>query len=129
MSTRVNNKNPISCAHREPHQLDNHKLVEQIDHDYHVDNSSSVVKCIHCQSAFRLFRFLDCSCFILSPLDMLLDVIVEFSVELLFFLASKELSVSFVFVGVGDGRFSTMGVIIEIVWRLIIVGWVCSVLR
>jgi hypothetical protein len=42
MPTRVNNKNPISCAHREPHQLDNHKLVEQIDHDYHVDNSSSV---------------------------------------------------------------------------------------
>jgi hypothetical protein len=42
MPTRVSNKKPISCAHREPHQLDNHKLVEQIDHNYHVDNSSSV---------------------------------------------------------------------------------------
>ena len=73
--------------------------------------------------------FFDCSCFILSPLDMLLDVIVEVSVELSFFLAGKELSVSFVFVGAGDGRFNTLGVIVGIVWRLIIVGWVCSILR
>ena len=47
MPTRVSNKKPISCAHREPHQLDNHKLVEQIDHDYHVDNSSSVASRLH----------------------------------------------------------------------------------
>lgn len=74
--------------------------------------------------------FFDCSCFILSPLDMLLDVIVEVSVELSFFLAGKELSVSFVlFVGAGDGRCSAKGVIVGIVWRLIIVGWVCSILR
>ena len=60
---------------------------------------------------------------------MLLDVIVEFSVELSFVLTSKELSVSFVFVSAGDGRFSSMGVIVGIVRRLISVGWVCSILR
>ena len=87
------------------------------------------MKCIHCQSAFRLFIFLYRSCFILSPLDMLLDVIVEVSVELSFFLAGKELLVSFVFVGAGDGRCSATGVIVGIVWRLINVGWVCSIFR